>query len=125
MEHNVVHVLKAVSDITRLRILNLLRHGDLCVCEIEILLGINQSNASRHLLKLTNAGVVRYYKKAKYVYYRVDEHSTTAYPFIVLLLETEAEKLSECREDTRRLQVYKGQGFTCEDLKSGSVCFEC
>lgn len=36
-----IQILKALSDETRLRILNLLRQGELCVCELEMLLDIN------------------------------------------------------------------------------------
>ncbi|GBG55911.1 transcriptional regulator [Sporomusaceae bacterium FL31] len=45
----IINVLKALSDETRIKILNLLRIMPLCVCEIEDILGISQSNASRHL----------------------------------------------------------------------------
>ena len=47
-----VEIFKAFGDETRIRILNLLRNSEMCVCEIEAILGINQSNASRHLNKL-------------------------------------------------------------------------
>jgi hypothetical protein len=43
-------IFKALSDETRLAIMALvLRHGHLCVCEVEQILGITQSKASRHL----------------------------------------------------------------------------
>lgn len=58
-----VNVLKALSDETRLRIINLLMMKELCVCELEVLLGLNQSNASRHLNKLSSAGILKSYKK--------------------------------------------------------------
>ena len=62
-----IQILKALSDETRLRILNILRDGPLCVCEIEAILEISQSNASRHLSKLTTANLVNYYKEAKFI----------------------------------------------------------
>jgi ArsR family transcriptional regulator len=50
---------KALSDPTRLQImLLLLSHGHLCPCEVEQLLGITQSKASRHLRYLRNAGLL-------------------------------------------------------------------
>ena len=49
---NTVQMLKALGDETRIRIVNILRDGPLCVCEIESILEITQSNASRHLSKL-------------------------------------------------------------------------
>ena len=126
MEPELIKALKALSDITRLRIVNLLQYGDLCVCELETLLDITQSNASRHLLKLGNAGMVKYYKHAKYVYYAINGHLMDHYPFLTGLLnmlKDEPAKLPECVDDLQRLNSYKGQGYTCEDIKQGKVCF--
>lgn len=61
---------KALSEETRLRILALmLRHGELCVCEVERFLGVSQSKASRHLRYLLNAGIVRDRRDGLWVYY--------------------------------------------------------
>jgi ArsR family transcriptional regulator len=60
-----IQILKALSDKTRLRILNLLMQSELCVGEIEYLLNINQSNTSRHLSSLKNATLITYEKKAQ------------------------------------------------------------
>lgn len=50
---------KALSDVTRLQIMTLVfRHGHLCPCEVEQILGITQSKASRHLRYLKNAGLL-------------------------------------------------------------------
>lgn len=52
-------VFKALSNETRLEILGLIfRHGPLCVCEVEQVLGITQPKASRHLRYLRDAGVL-------------------------------------------------------------------
>jgi ArsR family transcriptional regulator len=49
---------KALADPTRLRILNLLLEGPLCVCELETLLGLPQPMLSRHLAYLRSAALV-------------------------------------------------------------------
>lgn len=52
-------VFKALADETRLTIMGLVfRHGHLCVCEVEEILDITQSKASRHLRYLRDAGVL-------------------------------------------------------------------
>lgn len=52
-------IFKALSNETRLRIMGLIfRHGPLCVCEVEQILGITQPKASRHLRYLRDAGVL-------------------------------------------------------------------
>lgn len=117
-------MMKALSDETRIRILNILRDGDLCVCEIEALLDINQSNASRHLNKLTNAKILDYYKVAKYVYYKINEDILLEFPFLKEVIKEEAIKLRQCKEDYARLKKYKSCNLGCEDLKEGKVCFD-
>ena len=62
-------VLKALADSNRLRILNLLHEKTLCVCDLEAILELNQSNLSRHLTKLRQAGLVKAQKKALFTYY--------------------------------------------------------
>ena len=50
---------RAFADETRLRILNLLaRNKELCVCDIQAILGTSQPKVSRHLAYLRNAGLV-------------------------------------------------------------------
>ena len=123
MESSLIKMVKALSDENRLRILNLLQYGDLCVCELEILLEISQSNVSRHLNKLANAGVLHYYKAAKYVYYRINEEMTKEYPFIKQVLNSASSELEQCQEDYKKLSSYKNKRYTCDDLKNGKVCF--
>jgi len=64
-----VEILKALSDETRLRIINLLYVGELCVCDIMEVLNITQAKASRHLGVLRRAGLVTDRKSAQWVYY--------------------------------------------------------
>jgi ArsR family transcriptional regulator, arsenate/arsenite/antimonite-responsive transcriptional repressor len=112
-----IQIIKALSDETRIRILNLLKEGDLCVCELESLLGLNQSNASRHLNKLANAKIIDYYKKAKYVYYKLRDDTLKEYPFIKELLNSELEKIEQCNNDIEKHKKYKNSGISCDDLK--------
>lgn len=110
---NLIQVMKSISDETRLRILNILKDGELCVCEIEILLDINQSNASRHLNKLTNAKILEYYKVAKYVYYKINNNTIQEYPFLKDIIENETLKLEQCNKDYEKLKKHKMNGFIC------------
>jgi ArsR family transcriptional regulator len=69
MSMDISQVLKALSDPNRLRILNLLHEQTLCVCDLENILKLNQSNLSRHLATLRHAGIVAAEKKALFTYY--------------------------------------------------------
>ena len=63
---------KALSDETRITILGLVfQHGQLCVCEVEQILGITQSKASRHLRYLRDAGVLEDERDGLIVNYRL------------------------------------------------------
>jgi ArsR family transcriptional regulator len=60
---------RAFSDRTRLRILHLLRSGELCVCDIIAVLNKPQPTISRHLSYLRKAGLVTARKQGLWQYY--------------------------------------------------------
>ncbi len=63
---------KALGDETRIRIVNLMANrGELCVCDLESILDISQSKASRHLAYLKAAGLVADRRDRSWVYYRL------------------------------------------------------
>lgn len=112
----IVQILKALGDETRIRIMNILRNGPLCVCEIEAILEITQSNASRHLNKLTNANLVTYYKDAKYVYYKLNENTLNNKEFIKIILENELSQDEILKFDYDILTKYKETNLNCETV---------
>lgn len=62
---------KGLADQSRLRILNLLLHGELCVCDIQYVLDSSQPNVSRHLTYLRNSGLVLDRREGARMYYRL------------------------------------------------------
>ena len=60
---------RAFSDRTRLRILNLLRDGEKCVCDLQAVLDVPQPKVSRHLAYLRRAGLVTVRKEGLWSYY--------------------------------------------------------
>ena len=71
-------VFRALGDETRLRIVALLAHGELCVCHLEKALSLSQPNASRQLGILKNAGIVDSRRIGTWVYYRLDKQAHAA-----------------------------------------------
>jgi len=69
---------KALADVSRLRIVNLLLHGELCGCDIQNVLDTSQPNVSRHLTYLKNAGLVLDRRDGYRVFYRLAESSKGA-----------------------------------------------
>jgi len=95
---------KALSDVNRLRILNLLLHGELCVCDIHHVLESSQPNVSRHLAYLKNSGLVLDRREGLRIFYRLAEpkHGTRKRLFEFLQCAYKNEK--ELQDDTARLK---------------------
>lgn len=64
-----VKIMKSLSDPTRLKIVKMLQHKTLCVCEIQAALGQSQPNVSKHLKILQEAGLVESRKDGLWVNY--------------------------------------------------------
>lgn len=72
---DLTNIFKALADETRLRIYSLLTKAELCVCELEDILGLSQSLVSNHLAVLRRAGLVtarRDAEDARWIFYRAD-----------------------------------------------------
>lgn len=64
---------RAFADPTRLRLLNVLAAGELCVCDLVELLALPQPTVSRHLAVLRGAGLVTVTRDWKFVHYRLTD----------------------------------------------------
>jgi len=67
-----IELFHALSDETRLEVIELLRKGERCVCELTDTLDAAQSRLSFHLRVLKDAGIVRDRKDGRWVYYELD-----------------------------------------------------
>jgi ArsR family transcriptional regulator len=65
-------IFQALSDRTRLRILNLMSGGEICVCYFVEILGEPQPKVSRHLAFLRRAGLVSARREGKWMHYRIN-----------------------------------------------------
>ena len=85
----------ALSDRTRLRLLNLIRDGEVCVCFIAETLGTNNPKISRHLAYLKRAGLVAGRRDGKWMHYRINEPSdkdaNAIFAAMLKTLENDAE----------------------------------
>ena len=92
----------ALSDETRLSVLEMLRGGERCVCELQDELDAAQSRLSFHLKVLKDAGVVEDRKEGRWSYYRIAP-----------------ESLAEVHDLAVAMQPKKGALPT---LRAGSCC---
>ena len=64
-------VMKALAHPTRLFIVERLAEGELCVCDLTSLIGVDISTVSKHLSLLKQAGIVSDEKRGLQVFYRL------------------------------------------------------
>ena len=76
---NLIRVIKALSDETRLRILRVLMERECCVCEIMQALDISQSRSSRNLSILENAGFVKSRRDGLWTVHFIDMQKAEKY----------------------------------------------
>ncbi len=102
-----LNIFKAFSDETRLRILKLLEHGELCVCELVAALDLVQPKISFHLAILREADLVKDRKEGKWTHYRLNESDM----FRRVLLYSAIERIPSgpIAQDRARLEKFLGQ----------------
>jgi len=109
-------LLKALADETRLRILQLLAGGELCVCELMAVLDLPQSTVSRHLSYLKNSDWLQDRREGVWMYYRINEKIN---PLAEALFPPLTDQLSQTRQgeaDQLSLQQFR----QAQNLKSGN-----
>lgn len=67
----IINIIKAISHPARIKILNILSEGPLCVCDIIPKVGLEQSNLSQHLNLMKNAEILESYKDGLRVIYKI------------------------------------------------------
>ena len=88
---------KILGDLTRIKIIWTLDNNEMCVCDIANVLNMTKSSISHQLSILKNAGIVRYRKSGKEVYYTLDdEHINKLYE--IGLEHIEHRMKGECDE---------------------------
>jgi ArsR family transcriptional regulator len=101
---------KGLSDQTRLRILNLLIHGELCVCDIQYVLASSQPNVSRHLTYLKNSGLVLDRREGARIYYRLAQPDEGVHKLLFGFLRAAFRESPALAADARRLKKAVASG---------------
>ncbi|RNI31601.1 ArsR/SmtB family transcription factor [Rufibacter latericius] len=67
-------VFKAMSDVSRIRVLHLLlRNKEFCIADLELVLDFTQTKTSRHLIYLKNTGLVSFRKQDQWAFYFIKD----------------------------------------------------
>jgi ArsR family transcriptional regulator len=106
-------VFKAMSDESRIRIMNLLLHNkELCGTDIELILDFTQTKTSRHMNNLKNAGLVRLRKEDMWTFYYIKEEVLDVVEQIFKYLEKDQTMVQDLENyrvlfSNRELVAYK------------------
>lgn len=113
------NLLKGLSEATRLRIINLLANGELCVCDLMEVLDIPQSTISRHLAYLRKSGWIDARRKGKWTYYRRPVQPTPVISYAFAMLDDEFANQPQAQLDKRVLDQW------LEKKASGTCAVNC
>lgn len=120
---DLLNVFKALSEETRLRIVKLLEHGELCVCDIVAALDMIQPKVSFHLAVLKEAGLIKDRKQGKWTHYSIAD--TDMFRRFLLLSTLEKISAESVSEDVRRLKDFleiKHQKANVLSLPNKTAC---
>ena len=102
---DVLSITKALADKSRLRALMLLRHGELCVCQIIEVLGLAPSTVSKHMSLLRQAGLVDARKEGRWIHYRLaGRDASPAVQEAQAFVKRHLEEVSQTHQDDATLQ---------------------
>ena len=102
---------RALSDESRLRIINLLVHsGELCVCDIQSIMGVTQTKVSRHLAYLKRVGLVSDRRKGLWMLYSIARPADQEQRLILESLGQMVRENPLALKDYRRLRSNVRQG---------------
>jgi len=119
--HNLVKAVKALSDDTRLRIINILLERECCVCEVIQALGISQTRASRNLTMLYDAGFLKLRKEGLWSLYSLNEEMPEYLSKLVEAVELALKSNNAAVQDKERLKTATRYGSNCVKNADG-VC---
>lgn len=98
-------ILSAAGEPTRLRILNLLLCGSICVCDLQAVLEVPQPTVSRHLAALRHAGLVEDSRVGPRVFYSLARPSTSALRAFLKFLRVAVMEEPALLTDVARLRA--------------------
>jgi ArsR family transcriptional regulator, arsenate/arsenite/antimonite-responsive transcriptional repressor len=111
---DLIKAIKALSDETRLRMVNLLLQRECCVCEVMQVMNISQTRASRNLTMLHDAGLLQQRREGLWAYYSIDKSSLDSYATCLLEgVENGLRDSPAARQDIESLKKAKRMGPQC------------
>jgi ArsR family transcriptional regulator, arsenate/arsenite/antimonite-responsive transcriptional repressor len=104
---------KALSEEVRLRVVMLLMHGELCVCDIMEILAEPQSKISRHLSYLKNSGVITARRVGVWMHYALSDQRDETLDAQISFMRERLSNLPAFVDDMAKMEVLK-ERKSCE-----------
>lgn len=98
-----IKLMKALSDPNRVKVVKMLQHKGMCVCELQNALQISQSSVSKHLKLLEEVGIVAFEKDGLWVNYHLTDGMKSPYVYSLM------GNLRHWLEDDPEVQKLKGR----------------
>ena len=109
---------RALADRTRLRIVNLLARGSLCVCDIQRILGQPQSSVSRHLALLKAAGLIGDRRDGMRIFYALTAWDTALARAVLAAIRAHLAVKGDYRQDVEELRELRARGECHEEPRT-------
>jgi ArsR family transcriptional regulator, arsenate/arsenite/antimonite-responsive transcriptional repressor len=108
-----VQLYKALSEEMRLRIMMLLTHGELCVCDLMAILDEAQSKVSRHLAYLKHSGMVKSKRDGLWMHYSLKDSMESVAQAQISFLKRQLTSADWFQKDMKKMEEVKKQKL-CE-----------
>ncbi len=113
--------LKSISNPTKLRLISLLLHGELCVCELEEITLIKQVNISKNLISLKDVGIVEVRREKQRGFYSLTsdfKSNTNLILHIVDLTSNEEILINDYKEYLKHEEVKDDNVYVCHAFRN-------
>lgn len=110
MDEDALQLFRVIADPIRLRILHLLRAGELCVADLVTVLDVPQPTASRHLAYLKQAGLISARKNSYWTFYSLAPARTSLRRKLLECLDADT---AGRKRDAKRLAAVRRSGGCC------------
>jgi len=112
---------RAFADRTRLRLLNVLREGSICVGDLVQVVRAPQPTISRHLAYLRRAGLVECEREGNWCFYALATPDSTFHERLLDCLGCCLSEVPQLRRDIQRLRRLRARGGCCDREPTGAT----
>lgn len=104
--NRLTELFKVLSDETRLRIVNLIKQQELCVCELVDVMNESQPKISKHIAKLRSINLVNTKRNEQYIYYSLNTENKDYMRIIDAVFQTNNQILLDDNKKLKKVETF-------------------